>query len=177
MTIKSFLAIAGVTAAAAIGAGVAYTLKNRRRADGTREVLVDGLRRHAQLYDGLYEGLCRTSPGQANRDALREWCIRTEGLEEDAPFAEAFAARFGGSADAAESVCQAKLRELLALLEAAGVLRGEETEIVMDPRARRAYIYLGGPAPEDGVRCAVMKPAWTCNGRLVEQGILTAKEG
>ena len=177
MTIRSFLAIVGVTAATAIGAGVAYAMKKRRQDDGTREILVDGLRRHAELYDGLYEGIYRASLGQANRDALREWCIRTEGLEEDAPFAGAFAAWFGGSADAAESVCQTKLRELLALLEAAGILRGEETETVMGPKARRAYIYLGNPAPGDGVRCAVMKPTWTCNGRLVEQGILTAKEG
>lgn len=177
MTIKLFLSIVGVTAAAAIGAGVAYTMKKRRRDDGTQKILVNGLRRHAELYDGLYEGLYRASLGQVNRDALREWCIRTEGLEEDAPFAEAFASRFGGSADAAESVCHAKMRELLALLEAAGVLRGEETEIAMDPKSRRAYIYLGNPMPEDGVRCAVRKPTWTCNGRLVEQGILTAKEG
>lgn len=176
MTIRSFLAIVGVTAATAIGAGVAYTAKKRRREDGAREILVDGLRRHAELYDGLYEGLYRASLGQANRDALREWCIRTEGLEEDAPFAEAFAAQFGGSADAAESVCQTKLRELLALLAAAGVLRGEEAEIVMDSKARRAYIYLGDSAPEDGARCAVIKPTWSSNGRLVEQGILTVKE-
>lgn len=177
MGIQSILTAVGVAAAVAVGAGVAYTVVKRRRDEETRKILVTGLQRHAELYDGLYEGLYRASQGQANRDALREWCIRTEGLEDDSLFAGAFSARFGGSADAEEGAYQAKLRELMALLEAAGVLRGEETEAVMDPKVRRAYIYLGNPLPEDGVRCAVMKPTWTCNGRLVEQGILMAKGG
>lgn len=179
---KGFWFIPGVAALAA-AAGTAWGLRARMRPPKKeqtvdRDVLLDGLARHAPLYDGLYEGIYQAARQEnaAGRDAIREFCDRTAGLEEDGTFSHAFAARFAGSVAAEQDAYREKMEELLALFQAAGIVRAEETELALSPQIRREYIYLGEPVPDDGVVCRVMKPKWSCQERLVEQGILMKRE-
>lgn len=181
---REFWIIAG-TAALVVSAGAAWWWFHRKRTpeaevsrESDREILLAGLARHAQLYDGLYEGIYQIASREdvPSRDAVKEFCGRTARLEEDAAFSRAFAARFAGSADAEPAVCRRQMEELLELFQAAGITRSQETELPLSPQVRREYIFLGEPVPEDGTVCRVMKPCWRHQGRLVEQGILMAKE-
>lgn len=180
---KIFMIAAGAAALAA-AAGIAWSryrqlqASEQETAETDRETLLEGLARHAPLYDGLYEGIYQAAhqDNMVSRDAIREFCGRTAGLEEDAAFAQTFAARFDGSADAEPAAYREKMAELLELLQAAGITRAAETELALSPKVRREYIFLGEPVPADGAVCRVMKPRWICQDRLVEQGILMAKE-
>lgn len=175
------LLIAGtVLAACAIAAEVTVYLYRKRKNKSVDETLLaEGIARHAELYNGLYEGIYQavTRNDVTDRDAFKEWYDRTVYIEEDPEFVRTFTQSFtGGMKDAADAYC-AKLKRLLSLIEGTGIIRRDETELLFDTQTRKAYLYLGTDEPVEGMVCRVMKPCWEYRGQIVEQGIIMKKEG
>lgn len=178
-------AASGLAAAAAVAFVVFRRVKknsagseqkqNRQQDDA---VLLEGLARHAALYDGLYEGIYQSAnrADLDNRDAFREWCGRTAALEEDTAFVQAFAARFRDCAQSEAPIYREHVKALLELIRTAGIVRRPETELILSPETRKTHIVVGEPAPADGALCRVVKPSWEYAGQLIEQGILMVKE-
>ena len=176
-TAGKILIIAGamlVVAAAAAATVHIYQRRKKQSAENADDaVLADGIARHAQLYDGLYEGIYQAVVRDDFTDlsAYREWRDRTAHIEDDAEFVQLFARCFDGQ-DSGET-----FKRLLGLVEKAGIVRRDETELAVSASARKAYLYLGEGEPVDGMICKVMKPCWEYLGQIVEQGVLMKKEG
>lgn len=170
------LIAAGAALAVTAGAAAVYIYQRRKKKPAENAddaVLAQGIARHAQLYNGLYEGIYQAVAQDDFTDmsAYQEWCGRTAHIEEDAEFVRLFAWCFDGEGSGEA------LKRLLRLIEKAGVVRRDETELAVSAEARKAYLYLGEGGPADGMICKVMKPCWEYRGQVVEQGILMKKEG
>ena len=176
-TAGKILIIAGaalaVTAAAAAAVYIYWRRKKQSGGNADDTVLAEGIARHAQLYNGLYEGIYQavTRDEFTDMSACREWRDRTAHIEDDGEFVRLFARCFDGE-DSGET-----FKKLLGLIEKAGIVRRDETELAMDAETRKAYLYLGEGEPADGTILTVMKPCWKYRGQTVEQGILMKKEG
>lgn len=182
LTEGKLLIAAGAVLAVAAGAAAAYIYQRRKKKpveNADDAALAQGIARHAQLYNGLYEGIYQavTRNDFTDLSAYKEWCDRTAHIEEDAEFVRLFSLSFDGEGVRGEDGCGEKLKRLLGLIKKAGIIRRDETELAVSPGTRIAYLYLGEDGPADGMICKVMKPCWEYCGQTVEQGILMKKEG
>lgn len=146
--------------------------RRKKKAPAPDPVIVAGIQSNALRFMGLYEGIYDavhqgTSDGA---EAYREWHIRAENL--DPAFQSAFAARFPGTEPQISH-----LRELLDSVEAAGICRSEEALHTADAMTEKRYVYFGSDTLQPGKVYQVLKPCWTQNNIIVEQGILVPKEG
>lgn len=178
--VKILLVTGTALTACAVAAGtIVYLYRKRKKQSGDELLLAEGIARHAELYNGLYEGIYQAvlRNDSTDRDAFKEWYDRTTYIEEDAEFVNTFTQNFSGGAEDAEDAYCAKLEKLFSLIERAGIIRREETELSFDSQTRKAYLYLGTDEPAAGMVCKVMKPCWEYRGQIVEQGIIMKKEG
>ena len=173
-TVKLIIAGLGV---AAVSVTAAALLLRRRKTQKRKKILSAGIARHAERYDGLYEGLCQILSRQEamERDALKEWCERTSRIEGEPEYTAAFRETFNGALTAPEEEYREKLSLLLECIAGAGITR-TEAETIPYAAAKGAYIYLGEGTPAGETVCSVVKPCWMFQGRPVEQGIIMKGE-
>lgn len=172
MNPKEWILLIGLIVLGVLLIAVLLVVKRKKKAPAPDPVIVAGLQSNALRFMGLYEGIYAavhqgTSDGA---EAYREWHIRAENL--DPAFQQAFAARFPGTEPQISH-----LRELLDSVEAAGICRSEETLHTADAMTEKRYIYFGSDTLQPGKAYQVLKPCWTQNNIIVEQGILVPKEG
>ena len=127
-----------------------------------------------QDFDGLYESLY-VSCSQENAfdaDAYHEWCERA-GMNADRSFAEAFAGSFAKSDE--PDACRSGSARLLSCIEKAGITRAGQSgaKLTFSEQDKDMYTCINS-ANAIGKTCTVVKPAWICAGKPVEQGVLMA---
>lgn len=175
------LIVLAAVIAAAVGVVTCKIRKRKRMAseEQTAEgLLVSGIGKNAELFDGLYESLYQSvlKPEKDNRDGYLEWCGRVRHMEDQNEFQTAFLMKLEIGENADPAVYQKTARHLLELIGKAQICRSQDQELKTSAGLLRDYLYLGSPAPADGAVCTVVKPAWYHEGKLVEQGILMPKE-
>ena len=138
------------------------------------EVLVAGLRSHALLFLGLYEGIYMAAENQSPEamDAYTEWYIRLGNLPED----DLFRRKFTGSFPR-DGVHPEHLRKLLQYIRAAGICRSREQTHMATDKTREQYIYMGADELILGKEYKVFRPCWLLDSVTVQQGLLIPMEG
>ncbi len=175
---------AGGMALAACAAGCGVLLWRRLRPRGERPpapddavpaAIADGIRRHAEAFDGLFEGLYQAAQiqGTFSAEAYSEWCDRVDQLG-DAPFQRAFSSLFSKADAQDEARCRAKYRLLLRCIAEAGIVRDRDRGpcCQADETMHRAYLEVGGGKPQIGVGYTVIKAAWLRGGTVIEYGMV-----
>lgn len=144
----------------------------RRRAKASK-IIAQGIRNNAGHYDGLYEGLYQTleHPQPLCTDAYQEWCDRVA-LIQDPAFQEAFAARFRKTDIEDPKGCLEKHRQLLTLVNQAGIRRHWAGTTVADEEICKYYYDITGQKPQLGGSYQTIKAAWTMDGKVVEYGMV-----
>lgn len=132
----------------------------------TQMILLQGLAKYSSRFTGLYEALYMSQGTGQVPDAYHEWLVRVMKLQVDPQFYQVFVARYP------ENGSPAHVQDLIKHVQAAGVVRETATTHVANADTLKAYIYLGGDALCPGQTYSVVKPCWTCNGTVVEQGVL-----
>lgn len=131
--------------------------------------VVNGIARYAARFTGLYEALYMAAQGGSTAvpDAYREWQVRMEQLRGDSGFYIAFRGRFPEMGANISHV-----RQLLAHIHAAGVVRQQESVHVANAETKNRYIYLGDDGICPGRGYTVAKPCWMWGSNVIEQGVL-----
>ena len=139
------------------------------------EILAQGIRETAGSYDGLYEGLYQTvkNPEPLCTDAYQEWCDRAEQCP-DPKFRETFAALFQKTDINDAALCLKKHRQLLTLVNKAGILRDRDNDqtCTADESICKYYYEITGQKPQSGNSYQIIKAAWTMDGKVVEYGMV-----
>ena len=143
--------------------------------DGRISIIADGIRKNADSFDGLYEGVFRRANNmeKADDDALKEWAVRISNMYANDEFKKAFEETF--DLNGANLIPQAI--KLLNCIELAGVKRSVETSHTFGPGSSKKYICLGSGVFPDGTECTVVKPYWFTQSKVVEQGCVIGKVG
>lgn len=144
--------------------------------DGKIRIIADGIRKNADSFDGLYEGVFRRAKNmeKADDDALKEWAVRISNMHANEEFKKAFEETI--DLNSANLIPQAV--KLLNCIELAGVKRSVEKAHTFGPGSSKKYICLGSGVFPDGTECTVVKPYWFTETKVVEQGcVIIGKVG
>ena len=174
MPLHPVIPVIGVAAGLILAAAAIRFIRAGHNAITPEAVVCDGIARHAELYSGLYEGLCQILAREevSDRDTLKEWCSRTAGLEAEPEYTAAFSQLFGSAIEAPEPEYREKLSLLLKLIGEAGIIRSGAGTLTYEPSVQKSYLYLGEGTPADGEVYCIIKPCWTCGGKAIEQGVI-----
>lgn len=178
LTAISFL----VVVSAVIAMLLVLLLRRKRKLSSAEQVppeeakiISQGIRKNARHFDGLYEGLFQAvkNPEPLFTDAFQEWCDRAA-LCPDQAFREAFAALFQKSDINDAAICLNKHRQLLTLVNRAGIQRDRENNQICtaDESVCKYYYDFTGQKPQSGVTYQIIKSAWTMDGKAVEYGMV-----
>lgn len=162
---------------------VFFLLRSARRKGKTGEregdpdaLLAAGIQRNAAEFDGLYESLYQADKltEAFSTDAFEEWCDRVEQLAGEPQFAAAFRSGFRKSDLENEAKGRKKIRELLRIIEKAGVVRhaGARTACRADETVRNAYFCADGSKPKIDVQYTIIKSAWILGNKVIEYGMV-----
>ena len=131
------------------------------------------LKEHADVFTGIYAGVWRTAAGKNKKPGktLKEWNARTRYQWENEEI-EKLCERTIFSAIQSEKaeVCAKWAALLLEAASQAGIIREERDEIVLDETNIQAYAEWDDKEIYPDDRVSIIQPAWTQNGRVVEQG-------
>lgn len=187
MTNWQFYLLIGISVLSFLGALTCFALllrMNRRSAgkSGTAKPVQPGpsneiptfIRAYAAEFNGLYEGLYQAANNPAVRtaDAYEEWCDRVDQIGD--PFARAFRQTYSRTDPSDETRYRRNLAELLRAINAAGIRRDREAgeTFTADEALSKAYLGHDGGTPRPGAACTVIKPAWLCADKVIEQGLV-----
>lgn len=147
--------------------------KEKILVDENLQLIVDGIRKYAESFNGLYEGVFRIAHNLdgADSDTIDEWKIRVENIRDDECFKVAVLKLFDLDNLTSQAV------KLLEYIELAGIKRSEETEYAFEKNVSKKYVCLSGNSLDNGTLCTVLKPYWYMDSNIVEQGYIIRKEG
>lgn len=181
----------GAVSVLAISAAAACVVVRARRQAAVRQAdrdrtleIIQGIRRHAAVFDGLYEGLYQAAQNQEAffTDAYEEWCDRVGQLDDEA-FRQAFSHAFAREDLVDEASCRDSYAQLLACIGQAGLRRLHESGRVYtaDEAMQQAYYLVtdgsGGARPVPGEAYTVLASAWEMDGKLIEHGTVMPAAG
>lgn len=131
-----------------------------------------GIRKSPETFTGLYEGVFQIACDFDNvdSDAIDEWKIRVGNMNGNDEFRNAFINLMGSDNVKSQAV------KLLNCIELAGVKRAAQTEYAFELNANKKYVCLSGNKLDEGTVCTVLRPYWSFDGRVVEQGCIVRKD-
>lgn len=146
--------------------------KEKILVDENLQLIVDGIRNHAESFNGLYEGVFQIAHNLdgADSDTIDEWKIRVKNIREDECFKVAVLKLFDSDDLTSQAV------KLLEYIELAGIKRSEETAYAFEKNVSKKYVCLSGNSLDNGTLCTVLKPYWHMDSNIVEQGYIIRKE-
>jgi len=186
MYVNAFKWAAIVVAAAVVACGIILYKKKGLLPFGKRKdrqpgeenaakAIAAGIQNHAELFDGLYEGLYQAVNNRDlfMTDAYAEWCARVAQTG-DVPFQDAFSGLFTKANLEDEPLCRNKMERLLGFIADAGMVRERENKTVYtaDEAMHKAYFDESGGKPEVGKEYTVIKSAWVNGEQVVEYGMV-----
>jgi hypothetical protein len=137
------------------------------------------LQSHAKAFIGLYEPMRMIRDGELklSQGVFADWDVRVGNIDDAPALARYWNEVFAGFKSWNEVVYTKMAGELLEFAKAAGIIRGEEAEVIVDRSVLQRYYAKDGVYIERGAKVKVETPYWIVGDTVLEKGIITEKGG